>query len=622
MSNFQHDTDHGETIDTIEAELLAELEDLSKELPNSPSAWSFSCEVSEDDILVATDEECGTHLNAVNGHVDPHAILRTIPGYESFQESLDIGSSSHRDTKEAVSSIQTIIGGNEIISIGEKEGTPYLLMEEQPSNQNNAQTSTESTPNGKDDIFEDLYGNSSTGVDNLRISFKERNNHAQDVSFLEFFGVSEESNVNIEQLQKEVELEATEELKHREKQHKTILSKRAIEASKERDDCTTQNRLATNLQILYREYSRKKVSRMFRAIYKGYQILSVSLTHFKMKYAFCEWTKYMNQIRSTKRVQQIYRKFLDKKKKRQRLLSKALGNLRDTMKLRKTFFYWTIYTSSLRLQTQLMYQLKRNTITIQCAFRRYHATCLVMARREEHMSIIIQMIFRIHLAKKRYISLKEEKSKRLKIKATISIQKIYRGYRTRNRMEMVIKSDFAYIDTEIDDIIGRDGMSVLDDIYEIVDSDCTVTEWKPCKPAIKDDKSLQLNTNKTREEYEDYNTQFNISYNLKSENRKESMDDYKTPAIKSFTEDEILLDSKTEENLSLTRKEELNKITEHTKHISDVEGRSNLMEAWNFSDKKVEKVNIKRRLYNLGIVIHISVSHTFNNAHDECIRRC
>ncbi len=285
----------------------------------------------------------------------------------------------------------------------------------------------------------------------------------------------------IEKLQKEAEMEAEKEQHQLRQRHLQKKEKRVLEASKERERCILQTQSARCLQYAFQEFCRKRKSRRLRSFCKGILECSRLGNYWYMKTSFHVLLSFMIETRMVIRIQTHYRALTHRKQKRYEVMIKAMNYVLQRYAMRETLFFWKVLVSTMKLEERLMEKLMSSTLKIQCTYRMYRARLILKDRKRYHMATSIQSTFRGYQARTHYINQREIEVKR-RNEASIIIQSLYRGHKTRCRLNMAMSMNYSYLDDDVDEILGQEADLIMNDINLMEGNGPTVEDWIPKKP--------------------------------------------------------------------------------------------------------------------------------------------
>ncbi len=486
----------------VEAELFNELDDLERNYASSNSSYSQDNSTIQEGLLTADNY---SNENSFLGNLivqSPNSnsktnqdvtLLCSIPGYELFKESSEVSSASCLATLQTVDSVKKLFDGcgaeKSIDDIEtQNEGESDVVAENDKMNLNNraeninhhsqCEVKFDSSDVPKNETKQQPVKNDMDSMIFLNTLLVEDREKDQEKLFV------------IEMMQKDIEFEAEEEQLSQKQKRDENSRKRVMDASKERERCVAQSKSARCIQRASRENHRRKKSSKIRAIYKGFLQLSYLEEYWSIKGSFITWLEYSIKMGMALKIQLRFHVFIQKSRRRRRLLKAAIRNLIYGIILRRTFLFWAVYTSTMKLQERVMLELTNSAIIIQCIYRAYRAKCLLRDLKEVYHSIIIQKHFRAFEAH-RVFRQRKEANERKRIIGAVFIQKVYRGYKTRIQVQKLIDTSYSYEDRDIDKILSEEAEQadfILDEIIWTMETDqSSTTDWRPRKPPIKND---------------------------------------------------------------------------------------------------------------------------------------
>ncbi len=406
-----------------------------------------------------------------------------------------------------------------------------------------------------------------------------------------------------QELRKEAELEAKKEQYQFKKKQKHYKEKRVMDASKERELYLMQDKAARSIQGTLREIYRKKRAQRLRSIWKGMLECRRLEMSWKMRTSFHALCSFMIETKMTMIIQQYFRQYSERKKKRQRIMIQAMTRLIDCITLRKILFFWKVLVSTMKMEESLMKELMISTLRIQSTYRMYRAKLVLKKKKEIHMATIIQKNYRGYRALVSY-NIKKEKVGKRNFEASTLIQSLYRGYTTRCRLNMAISTNYSYMDNDIDGILGHDEAElILNEIctMEGNDPESFVEDWIPVKPqngAVQNliDPALQemnlIHSQQHHHEHQKSSKQNAIKQNeMRKEQKKQRLekDDDAKPNARSNNHQRY--------NTAVCKSHEVETNAIASKH--EQSNCSTLMKEWNLNDSRVIEVSVQCLLLSL-----------------------
>ena len=502
----------------IEEELLKELNDLegvySSSSSLSPLSVASSTLFAIEGLHNDNDGDSGDGERLESTKVNEN-ILCSIPGFELFKETSGLTSTVCNKAKEVIDSIKEVYGEDIIqsISIDDKPDQknhntdPNAALEEDQS-----YVHDEEQGKAKSFALEKNHSNDESSVSEVETETESANhegniNHenmttpkedSKEVTKKHSITTSsnfitsiipsttsllfEDSSLQLfEDLQKKTELEAKKEQQELQQRLLKDREKRIMDASREREVWLKQDKSSKIIQVALQEFCRRRKSRRLRSLCKGSFWCDHLEVYWLLKNAFHTMYIFTLETRVAITLQVIFRKYLGRKKSRQKVMIQAMDNLVNRIVLRKSVFFWKIVISTMKMEERMMKELLNSTLRIQCAYRMYKAKQISNERKERYSkAVAIQKRYRGYKAHQRYQI--ERVKMQNTIRATILIQSFYRGHVTRRRLDHVVSTNYSYMDNDVDSILGQEADLLLNEIHTMEDNDQSTKEWVPSKP--------------------------------------------------------------------------------------------------------------------------------------------
>ena len=521
----------------IEAHLLQELEELAQNQRTFDSSDESSEEGDFDNL-----EELLLQYDEVDGDDDedmePGAILATLAGFELFQSSSQLAITACGRALEEVKSARELLSEIDVDTTGTCTGSDeidkdILLNEERAhagvhleennvtDNVENRSGSLAGETDGYDDhVADNVAVEKSSGdlvdktnvddggalsrsndiVEEKVISYDEKKTLQEDStpssnqrnSYMAWMNNKPiEKQYAMDNLQEEIEREAEEEQLFKKRQRVEAQRKRAIKASKERVSYAHLSVTANRLQLTVRRFVVRRRAMRAENYRLGINKIVNTTNRYLKKQAVDIWVQENLFDREAGRITYWLRRCHERKRQRMMLHSEGMKRITRFMyynRHRIGFEMWSMHVASERERTNLEMKRIGNAVVLQCATRAFlsrRQTHILREALRQHSVLLMQTVWRGFRARALYHFL-QDKVKKQRTNAAVSIQKVFRSGRIRQRFKQARVFRYSYQDSELDDILDNEVDSMLNTMLAMDDSSNKdmPSHWQPKLPKL------------------------------------------------------------------------------------------------------------------------------------------